>query len=501
MKASKDLFDLIKSMNSSEKGYVKKRALAFRGNAQNLLLFELIEQQTEYNEAMIFKKLSSLRRNNFAVAKNYLYQFILETLESYHKDSPKQKVRSLLNSVEILNKKGLNAQAIKTIEKAKKIADKYQLKKNLLEIADWEIQFLMNNNQTKEIYNDIQTLNKVFNNYVKDIESSANAKFCFNYIRNKHLIIGIARNTDVLSDIESLIAGFKKNKSGPRSNFIEQFYYLFTMAVYAFTNNNFKEAHDASLKVEQLWIRFPHMKELYPDLYMYFITRKSLFEERLGLVDNIFKNIDIGRKFILNTKGIDHKIISGFYNFNLGMCNEFAQYQKSLKVIDEIELFRKSLQDKRFSDSEEQLYMVTLADIYFEIGDYKKANQTINNVFDLKLKYREDIYCFAHVKSILIHFELNNFDLLEYKIKTTLAFLRKQKRLFKTEKLVLEFIRKHIKVKTILKTDYQGLKTQLNEVLADPLEENILNYFDFTIWVESKILNKSFEEVKRHKLK
>ena len=323
----------------------------------------------------------------------------------------------------------------------------------------------------------------------------------FNYIRNKHLIIGIARNTDVLSDIEPLIAGFKKNKNSSKNNFIEQFYYLFTLAVYAFTNNNFKEAHEASLKVEHLWMKFPYMKELYPDLFMYFITRKSLFEERLGLVDSIFKNIDIGRKFIINTKGIDHKIISSFYNFNLGMCNEYAQFQKSLKVIDEIVLFRRSLQNKRFADGEEQLYMVTLADTYFEIGDYKKANQTINHVFDLKLKYREDIYCFAHVKSILIHFELNNFELLEYKIKTTLAFLRKQKRLFKTEKLVLEFIRKHIKDNTASKIDYKLLKIQLNEALADPLEKNILNYFDFTIWVESKILNKSFEEVKRHKLK
>ena len=73
--------------------------------------------------------------------------------------------------------------------------------------------------------------------------------------------------------------------------------------------------------------------------------------------------------------------------------------------------------------------------------------------------------------------------------------------MFKTEKLVLEFIRKHIKDKAVAKTDYKLLKIQLNEALADPLEKNILNYFDFTIWVESKILNKSFEEVKRHKLK
>lgn len=488
-------------MNSSEKGYVKKRALAFRGNAQNIQLFELIEQQKEYNEDLILKKLSTLRKNSFAVAKNYLYQFILDILEDYHKSSPNRKVRGLLNSVELLSNKGLVSQAIKANEKAKKIALKYQLKKNLLEIADWEIQFLMNKNQTKTIFKEIQNLNDEFTTYIKSIEASAKAKYMFNYVRNKHLIIGLARNTTVLADIEALHGLIVKSKNAFTNDFIVQYYYLFTSAVYAFTNNNFKTAYDYSLLVEKLWFKFPQMKELYPDLFMYFITRKSLFEERLGLKENIFKNIEMGRKFIARNSAIDHKIISSFYNFNLGMCNQYAEYQRSLKLIDEINLFRKRLQDQRFVDYDEQLFIVTAADLYFEIADYKKANSLINQIFDFKMRYREDIYCFAFVKSIIIHFELKKFDLLEYKIKTTLAFLKKQKRLFKTEKMVLDFIRKQIKNITITKLSYQNLKTQMEEVLADPLEKNILNYFDFLVWVESKILNKSFETVKLNKLK
>lgn len=311
----------------------------------------------------------------------------------------------------------------------------------------------------------------------------------------------MVRNKYDLTEIEEMISNSSKNRQSSKNNFLAQFYYLFTPAVYAFTNNNFKEAHDFALKIEQLWNKFPHMKELYPDLFIYFITRKSLFEERLGLVDSIFKNIDVGNKFILNASNIDYNIKSSFYNFNLGMCNQYAQYQRSLKVIDEIELFRKTLLDKRFVDSEEQLYMVTLGDTYFEIGDYKKANQAINQVFDFKLKFRDDIYCFAHIKSILIHYELKNVELLEYKIKTTIAFLKKQNRLFKTEKLILDFIRKAIKKSKTTKQDYQTLKTQLTEILEDPLEKNILNYFDFLIWLDSKILNKNFETIKRNKLK
>ena len=42
-----------------------------------------------------------------------------------------------------------------------------------------------------------------------------------------------------------------------------------------------------------------------------------------------------------------------------------ADYKKCLKVISDIEIFKQSLQNKMFSDSEEQLYTVTVADVWF----------------------------------------------------------------------------------------------------------------------------------------
>ena len=502
MTPSKDLFELIKSMNSAEKGYIKKRTKVFHTNSQNLILFELIEKQREYNESEIRDKSMFSDNNKFAVAKNYLYHFILESLEVFYKNNPIQKTKSLLNSVEILSNKGLDDQACKTLLKAKKLAQKFELKTELLEITNWEIKFLMNKNQSKEVFSEIKQQHNTFNENINLLKQESESVYLYNYVRNKHLIIGMARAEEETREMNELLANIKLDKKQKHNKeFIKLYYQWFAAAIYHFTKNDFKTTYQYALQIEALWSSNQHQIALYPNLYLNFITRKMLFEDRLGYKEKVYKTITDGQK-ILNLNYIfDIKTKSVFYIFTLGMYMQQADYKRCLKVIQDIETFKHTLAGKVFSDSEEQLYVVTAADVYFEIGDYKKSNSYLNTIFDKKLRYREDIYCFAQVKSILVHFEQKNYELLPYKIKTTLAFLRKQKRLHKTELLILNFIRNEIKLnKAVTKKAYQHLKTQLEEILKDPFEKNILNYFDFSTWVDSKISRKSFQEIKLKKL-
>lgn len=499
MTPSKDLFELVKSMTKAEKGYVKKRLSVFHTNSQNQRLFELIDSQREYNESLIRDELPFHSNNQFAVAKNYLYQFILESLETYFKHTPLQKIKSLLNSVQILSDKGLNEQALKTVEKAKRLSNKYQLNKQLLEIADWEMVFLMNKNQSKEIFTEIQHQNNEVKKIISRIEAEAQAKYLHNYVRNKHLVIGMLRAEDEMQELNTLFKEYKgKRSTKTQTNFLTTYYHLFSAAIYYFTNNDFKQCYQFALQIENLWNTHTHQIEVYPNLYLNFLTRKMLFDERLNQKDKIYHTIQKGMLALQGRYTFDIKTKSVFYIFVLGMYMQYADYKNGLKIIESIEQFRKTLVGKSFADSEEQLYKVTVSDIYFEMGNFKKSNLVLNEIIDNKLRYREDIYCFAFVKSILIHYELAHYDILPYKIKTTLAFLRKQKRLHASEYLIIHFIREQVKTGNASASTkaYKHLKTQLEEVLKNPYEKNSLNYFNFLVWVEAKIQKKTFEEVK-----
>lgn len=45
------------------------------------------------------------------------------------------------------------------------------------------------------------------------------------------------------------------------------------------------------------------------------------------------------------------------------------------------------------------------------------------------------------------------------------------------------------------KEGFEKLKNQLQALRAEPVESNMMRYFDFISWVESKLIGKSFSEV------
>ncbi len=498
MTPSKDLFELVKSMSSAEKGYVKKRALVFKVNAQNLQLLELIDKQDEYDEALILKKLKTFNKNKFAVAKNYLYTFILECLENYNQTNVKNEIRSLLNKVEILNHKGLDHQTIKLVKRAKQLAEQYQLYNYLAEISDWEVLGLMEKKQTPELFKEIEALYQQTEDTLLNLESAVKSKSFFTLSRQKYLNSGFARTKNSIKELEDVFRRTAKNVSGSPDNFISNFYFLLANANFNFMNSRFREAYQYILKLESYWEKFPKMKETYVTLYINYLIRKVLFEERLHLVTNVFKTLDVTMSFI-NSHEVDKKHLSIVYVLKLGMHNQFADYKGSLDILNKIFAFRKTLIGKKFIESEEQLFIVTAADYYYEIGDLKKANQYINEIINSKIEYRDDIYCFSHVKSIVVHYDMNNKDLLDYKINTTIKFLKSRKRLHKTEELVLKFIKAHLSKVPSVK-DYRSLKDQVEKLIKSPLEKNVLNYFNFLIWIDSKMEGKRFEEVKKKQL-
>jgi hypothetical protein len=492
-------------MSPAEKGYLKKRARSFKTNSQNWLLYEAIEHKPEYDEEELRLEMGYRDSNKFAVAKNYLYYFILETLGLYNKDSPCRKVRNALDYIEILSNKGLDEQSQRILRKAKKVAQEYQLKKELLEINDWEVYFLMSQNQSTELFTVIQKQRKEFNRVITDIELEAQAKYTYNYIRNKHLVVGLVRSQEEIKELNELLASVKKTRQNTgKVDFLSSFYQFFALAVYYFTNNNFDASYKYALEIDILWNKNEDLKKLYPNLFLVFLTRKMLFEQRLQLRSKVYKTINEGLDFLNENQGIDNKTKGVFYMYILEMYNKFADYSKSLDTISKIEDIRKKLKNGVFLESDEQLYMFTISDTYFETGEYKKANQAINNVLNEKLKFRQYLYCYAFVKNIIIQFELNNWEFLPYKIKVTLSFLRKEKRLHAAELAVLEFIRKNVKQKPeipIKKTEYRTLRKQLELILQDPVEKNTLNYFDFLTWIDAKISNVPFREIKIRKSK
>jgi hypothetical protein len=115
--------------------------------------------------------------------------------------------------------------------------------------------------------------------------------------------------------------------------------------------------------------------------------------------------------------------------------------------------------------------------------------------------FREDIYIFSRLFSIIIHYELGNYELIDYLVKSTYRYMLKKKKERgiepMTEKVFLKYMRKiaryYDKPKKVQQA-FEDMYKELSETLKDPNEQIALRYFDFPEWAKNKMKNPALKE-------
>ena len=123
-------------------------------------------------------------------------------------------------------------------------------------------------------------------------------------------------------------------------------------------------------------------------------------------------------------------------------------------------------------------------------GDYKMALRFINDVLnDNEKMLRQDIYSFSRIFNLVIHFELNNHDFLEYDMKSTARYLNKHEKDYEVEKLFMKEMRALARLNNDAdqKKVFVDFSNKLEKLLEIDRENVILEYFDLRSWLRSKI--------------
>ena len=127
------------------------------------------------------------------------------------------------------------------------------------------------------------------------------------------------------------------------------------------------------------------------------------------------------------------------------------------------------------------------------------ANKILN---EFNPMIRPDVYRFTRILQLLIHYELHNSYLLKYLIRSTQIYLKKKNRLYQIESIFLKFMHKSLDFKTQEQTQ-QGLQNLQTTILKltkkNSFESHALLHFDFLTWLDSKLNNESFVQIKQRK--
>ncbi len=506
--SSKDLHHLIKSLSSNEKGYIKKHSAVHVVGDQNkyIKIFDAIEKQKEYDEKEIIRQFENdTTLINFSVTKNYLFRFILKCLESYH-TTTKSELRSTLNQIEILHNKNLPGMAKKMLVKAKATAEQYELYDFMEEIVDWEIVFLVEE-ATPQNY--LELVNKYFgqlNDYNEKKKTIIGYKHLYQKLRAKALYAGLPRNDEDVIEFQLIADQAKSDDKNLPSTFNSKFYRNLMQANFLFMSNEQKQANELMEENVRLMEENPHMIELKPSTYLGMLRNKAVNELSLMRYKPLFDTIKKMDAFVLKYGQINRSFEIMAENLKLFVFIPAGQFSEALEAAERLDFVYKQLPPTKAMKKEKQLQHYAFAYIYIGLGDYKQANNHINellnnNDFDI----RSDLYCFAHILSLISHFELGNTELLEYRARTTNKLLQKRKQLHKFESQIILFLRQTKKMtrkSPEIINAFIELKESIEKLTAESsLERNALSLFDLISWLESKIEKKSFMEIKQKKFK
>ena len=174
--------------------------------------------------------------------------------------------------------------------------------------------------------------------------------------------------------------------------------------------------------------------------------------------------------------------------------DKLGEYQKALDVIDgiidKLELYKGKL-NKEYLIS----FYLKFAFTYFGAGDYNKALFWLNKILnDNEQTLRQDLYSYARLFNLIVHFELKNYELIDYLVKSTQRFLSKRNRDFVLEKAFISYIRKINKYSNSERlTDvFMEFRNEMEILFKEPENKIMLTYFDYLSWLDSKIDQSSF---------
>ena len=502
MKPSTELFSLIKSLTKSEKRFFKLSSSLQSGDKNYLKIFDFVESQSKYDEDLLkieFKKETFVK--HLPSEKNHLYKLILKSLRSFYSE---QSVSSLLKqeikNVEILYNKALYKECEKFVSRAKQLAKDHEKFYYWFELLSWEKKLLEEAYESGEFTTNLDALVAEEEMVIAKLRNLAEYQVIYSKINLIFRSGGFTRTESERNAVEE-IADYhliKGKNTALSTRAASMCYYI--KGLCAATNRNFDDSFQFFNRTREILDNNPMLKVDSGQRYiltLFHLLRCYIDSKDFVKAQELITDIrELEGKKGFNSTDILVRIFTNSYNLELLLLHAMGEFQKSVELIPEIERLQEEYGEK-VSKEQEIILLYNKAYSYFGVGDFKKALSYINTVLnDNEQNLRQDIYSFSRLFNLVLHFELENYDFLEYVIKSTNRYLNKQERSFEVENVCIKHIRKLSKTfqnseKIII---LEKMKDELDELLKDQNERTVLEYFNINAWVTSKIYKISFSE-------
>ncbi|GAA0542061.1 hypothetical protein [Chitinophaga japonensis] len=501
------LFILIKTLTKAEK---RNFQLAFNKNNTKedvlfIQLFNTLDKMKDYDEEQILKKIPAIKKQQLSNVKAHLYKHLLTSLRLLYKQKdPLIDLREQLDYARVLYNKGLYNQSLKLLSKAKSMAMEQEEVMLAYEIVEFE-KLIESRHITRSLENRADELSEESRRIELQLTSINRLSTLSLRLYGLYLKLGHARNE---RDAEMVKHFFEENAphvTQTHMSFYEKIYLYQAYCWYYYILQDFVMYYRYTQKWVNLFKEYPSLLRTDVDMYIKamhnlltahfytmnddkFINVLQEFESFINCQQESFNENTRTSAFVyLYTAKINRHFLEGTFSEGLALVPELEERiaEHQLKVDQHRVL----------------VFYYKIACLYFGSGDNNKAIVYLNKIIHLRIgNLRADIQCFARILHLIAHYELENYSLVEYLIKSVYHFISKNKDLGQMMEEILKFLRKNIYAHPkALRNAFADLKERLVQISRNPYERRSFLYLDIISWLESKIEGVPVQDVIRRK--
>ncbi len=491
---STSLFDLVNSLSTNEKRYFKLFTANSSGDKNYQKLFNAIGQE-KISDKKALKKRMSHTTMNVSYEKKYLQKILMRALRNFHEDSSSEIIlHQTLTDIEILFNKQNYELCLALVKNAMPIAEENEHFTMLLQLLKWLRRIMIRRGQ----YDEVARQNKVITEKERFCLRMLENQLEYKDIQAQFLALlsqkGNARHTAEMEDFKKLIRNpiLKDEKlalsHGAKLLFFDcwSWYYQHTLQV--------EKAYELCHRMVRYLESQPDKILLHPQSYMSALsslanrcTNFGKYDEALTVIEKMEKMHEIrGLKI---PKSLQTEILTFSVERRLMIYGFNREFKKGIewfhKTKAEVDRNRKALRPTFLS-----MYNQLAALCFLHNGDYDNALKHLRIVLDeVDDKQRSDTFLYAHMLHIMTHFELKNYQLLPYLIKSVQRFGKSRNFIQQTVSLFLkmfsELYKKNDKksVQAILALYYPKFE-KLNKVNSESV---IMGTIDLSYWMEQKM--------------
>ncbi|MCB0525794.1 MAG: hypothetical protein H6576_15520 [Lewinellaceae bacterium] len=496
---SDKLYRLVASLSPTEKRYFR---IFIRGKTDRqskyLQLFETISSGITDEEKVkqaIYQD-EQIEGKKFSELKAYLYDLLLKCLQSFdEQQSVEYKIDQFLQSTHVLYKRGHYQDCRDLLQKAKKIAVKYEAFSQQLEIIRWEKQLAYTQMDADFLDKNLEHLHHEETIALDKLQNAALYRKAFFEVYSAVKREALQRNKERLEQLKELISRPDFGSLDRAISHRARTQYLRTINLYHYAALEQEQFYESGQNLISLIESQPHfLKDNISD-YIAALSNQVLACGLLRKYDEVRECLSKLRELKPITADDKRKIHRQYFSNYFALCTYSGEFEEAFT---EMQVCQEEAAAFDPRDYETASFYYQYALISFGCGNYDQAMDYLNEWHNQPRSVeREDLQSVARMFTIILHIEMGNTVLLESLLRSATRFLKKKNRYLSIEQRFIHFVSEISKLpagKSQLEA-YRKMQEDLLSSSDQAATKTLLQTFDLDAWLESKLRGESFAAI------